>query len=243
MTDSLNAIVLRPFLIGDESTGISFLTEQGEKYSGIARGTKRSTSKWIGSFEPLNHVVISFLGRESAVLKKITRCELSFSPFTLGSLDSNLVMVCLADLFDRVTQEGIRDPRLFRLLKVVSEAIGAQPQQSKYFLGYAEFWILQLLGLLPDIHHCGHCMTEDHDFVTFSDDRGWICSQCDPQLDQVPKGMKQFLTLLKTESPLSIPFSSIHEGLHREVTNALRTRLLHELNAPLKSYEVLFRSL
>jgi len=142
------AIVLRPTPFQEGGLVVSFLTEHGERLVGLAKGAKKPSAKWVSSFEPLSLVVVSFFGKEHVELRRITRCELQHSPLILGHLESNLVVACLADLFDRLAKEGMEDERLFRLLSACSRALKRTPDRALAILAYAEHWLLHCLGLL-----------------------------------------------------------------------------------------------
>ena len=178
MIQTLTAIVLRPTPYQEGGAVVSFLTEHGERVVGLARGAKKPSAKWVSSFEPLGLVRVGFFGKEHAELRRITRCELIHTPLTLGHLEANLVIACLADLFDRVAREGMEDDRLFRLLSACARALKAHPERALNILAYAEHWLLHCLGLLPHPRVCGHCGNESAPLVLFTADQGWHCAAC-----------------------------------------------------------------
>lgn len=222
---------------------VSFLTEHGERLSGVAKGIKKPTAKWVAAFEPLGMVQVSFFGKEQADLKRITRCDLKFSPLTLGHLESSLVMACLADLFDRVAREGVEDERLYRLLSACGRALKAHPDNALGILAYAEHWLLHCLGLLPHPRICGRCGREDTPLVLLSEEHGWCCADCtavDPS-EALPPGAREHLRRLRTAAAEEAPRVDPADEAQGAVTALLRQRLLQELGGSLRSYEVLWR--
>jgi DNA repair protein RecO len=137
-----DAIVLKPTPFEDGGLVVSFLTDQGERLTGLARGAKKPTAKWVAAFEPLSLVRAAFFGKEHSEIRRVTRCELQHSPLTLGHLECGLVIACLADLVDRIAREGMEDPRLFRLVCTCSKALSTQPDRALSILAYAEHWLL-----------------------------------------------------------------------------------------------------
>lgn len=236
------AIVLRPTPYQDGGAVVSFLTEYGERLVGLARGAKKPGAKWVSAFEPLGLVRVSFFGKEQSEVRRITRCELQHTPLTLGHLESNLVIACLADLFDRIAKEGIEDERLFRLLSACARALKQEPGRAFAVLAYAEHWLLHCLGLLPHPRSCGRCGREDSPLVLLSEERGWCCAACTPvdPHEALPPGAREHLRALRTASAEAAPDPTGSEAAHA-VTQLLRDRLLKELGGSLKSYEVLFR--
>ncbi len=241
MIRTLTAIVLRPTPFQEGGLIVSFLTEHGERLVGLAKGAKKPSAKWVSSFEPLSLVTVSFFGKEHVELRRVTRCELLHSPLILGHLESNLVVACLADLFDRLAKEGMEDDRLFRLLSACARALKQTPERAMAILAYAEHWLLHCLGLLPHPRLCGRCGREDTPLVLFTEDHGWCCSACTPvdSDEALPPGTKEHLRLLRTLPADEAPDPDA-TAAGRAVTHLLRTRLLRELGG-VRSYDVLYR--
>lgn len=244
MLRTFDAIVLRPTSLPDGSAVVSFLTEHGERISGLAKGAKKPSAKWVAAFEPLGAVRVTFFGKEQAELRRITRCELAFSPITLGHLESSLVIACLADLFDRIAKEGMEDARLYRLLTACGRALKRNPDNALGVLAYAEHWLLHCLGLLPHPRACGRCGGEEAPLVLL-DERGWACAACTPvdRSEALPPGTRDYLKRLRTASAEETPPWNGGDHAQEAVTSLLRNRLMTELGGMPKSYEVLFRTL
>lgn len=244
MITTCTALVLRPTPFQEGGLVVSFLTEFGERKVGLARGAKKPTAKWVSSFEPLGLVRVGFFGKEHADLRRITRCELEHSPMVLGHLESSLVIACLADLFDRTAREGVEDERLFRLAAACAGVLRRDPDRARAVLAYAEFWLLRLLGLLPNGRACGICGEAVHPFVRLSEDHGWICAGCTEvdREERLPPGVREHLEALRSRAPAEAP-DPWGEEAGRVVTALLQSRLLQELGGRLGSYEVLHRVL
>jgi DNA repair protein RecO (recombination protein O) len=189
-----DAIVLRPTPFAEGGLVVSFLTDQGERLAGLARGAKKPTAKWVAAFEPLSLVRVSFFGKEHSEIRRVTRCDLQHSPLTLGHLESSLVIACLADLVDRIAKEGLEDPRLFRLISGCSRALKENPDRAGAVLAYGEHWLLHCRGLLPQSNKCGRCGRSGRHFVLLSEE-GWCCSACTPtdEAEALPDGAKEYL--------------------------------------------------
>jgi len=243
MLQTHSAIVLRPTPFQEGGLIVSFLTEHGERMVGLAKGAKKPSAKWVSAFEPLGLVRVSFFGKEHVELRRITRCDLQHSPLVLGHLESNLVIACLADVFDRIAKEGVEDERLYRLLSACARALKLKPDRAMAILAYAEHWLLHCLGLLPHPRTCGRCGGERGELVLLSEDYGWCCSECTPvdPAEALPKGAREHLRKLRTASAEDAP-DPMADDAARCVTELLRERFLRELGGP-RSYDVLHRML
>ena len=235
-----DAIVLKPTPFADGGLVVSFLTDQGERLTGLVRGAKKPTAKWVAAFEPLSLVRASLFGKEQSEIRRVTRCELRHSPLTLGHLECGLVIACLADLLDRIAKEGMEDPRLFRLICSCSTALSARPDRAFSILAYAEHWLLHCMGLLPNPRACGNCGRKDAPFAILGE-KGWCCSACTPadESESLPIGAKEYLNRMRTAKAEEAPDAN-ESYASRAVTQLLRGRLLSEIGH-LKSYDILFR--
>ncbi len=244
MIHTYSAIVLRPTPFQDgDSLVVSFLSEYGERLVGFARAAKRPSSKWVASFEPLNLVNLSLFGKDHTEVHRVTRCDLVHSPLILGHLESNLVVACLADIFDRIAKPGVEDTRLFRLLSVCTYTIKLHPERAMAILAYSEYWVLHCLGLLPHSRLCGYCGSCIEPLVRFEEKCGWCCSACTHVRHQLafPIGVREHLLILKTCSATEAPDPNINEA-SIVITNVLRKRLKSELGN-VQSYIILEQAL
>lgn len=240
MIRNYSAISLRstPFQEGGGAV-VSFLNEHGERLVGFAKAVKRPSSKWVANFEPLSLVNLSLFGKEYTEVQRVTRCDLVHSPLILGHLESNLVVACLADIFDRTAKTGVEDARLFRLLSVCAQAIKAKPDQAMAVLAYSEHWLLHCLGLLPHPRFCGCCGDDVKPLAQFAEEYGWRCTSCVTINAQVifPAGIREHLRLLRTSSAGDAPDPECNEA-SRVITKLLRRRLQSELGN-IQSYSVM----
>ena len=238
------AIVLKAVPYAEGGAVVSFLSEHGERLKGLAKGVKKPTAKWVAAFEPMSMVRVSFFGKEQTELKRVTRCELAFSPLTLGHLECSLVMACLADLFDRVAREGVEDDRLYRLLSACGRALKADPDNALGILAYAEHWLLHCLGLLPHPRTCGRCGNGTAPLAMLSPDHGWCCTDCTPvdPGEALPPGSREHLRRLRAGGAETAPRMEGADAAQAAVTALLRARLLQELGGGLRSYDVLWRT-
>ena len=231
MIHNYSAIALRSTPIQDSGgLVVSFLSEHGERLVGFAKSAKRPSSKWVSNFEPLSLVNLSLFGKEQTEIQRITRCDLIRSPLTLGHLESNLVIACLADVFDKIAKAGIEDNRLFRLLSACTHALKLQPDHAMAILAYSEHWILHCLGLLPHPRLCGRCGNDTEPLIQFTEEYGWRCTACTKVHHQLafPMGIREHLRLLRTRPVIEAPDPNYNEA-SKAITYVLRKRLQSEV--------------
>lgn len=230
MINNHSAIIIKTIPFQEEGLIVSFITELGERLVGFAKAARRPSAKWVSNFELLSLVDLTILGKEQTDIKRITKCSLVSSPFVLGHLESNLIISCLADIFDRVVKEGVEDARLFRLLSACSRAITANPNKSMAILTYGEHWVLHCLGVLPHPKLCGYCGNDNKPLVEFNEEYGWRCSACTKVDTQFafPLGVKEHLRLLRTCTAKDAP-NPYDSKAATIITNILRNKIKSEL--------------
>jgi len=218
---------------------VSFLSEYGERLVGFARAVKRPSSKWVANFEPLSLVKLSLFGREHAEVHRVTRCDLVHSPLALGHLESNLVVACLADIFDRTAKAGVEDVRLFRLLSACTHALKINPERAMAVLAYGEHWLLHCLGLLSHPRFCGYCGNDTEPLAQFTEEYGWRCVACSggDYRSHFPSGIREHLRILRTCQAVEAPNPCANEAA-MVITDILRKRLKVELGN-VQSYSVM----
>ena len=240
MIHDYSAITLRstPFQDGGGLV-VSFLSEYGERLVGIAKAAKRPSSKWVANFEPLSLVNLSLFGKEHTEVQRVTKCDLIHSPLILGHLESNLIVACLADVFDKIAKAGIEDARLFRLLSTCTNALKLQPGRAMAILAYSEHWILHCLGLLSHPRLCGYCGNSKEPLVQFTEEHGWRCGACTKVNHKLifPMGVREHLQILRTCSAIDAPNPDISEA-SKTITRTLRKRLRSELGN-IQSYSIM----
>jgi len=109
-------IVLRTYRLGEADRIVVFLTERHGKVRAVAKGVRRTTSKFGGRLEPLTHVdLLLWQGRGD--LDIVNQVEV-LNAFRL--IREDLVRmprgIALLEVTDQMAQERHPDPRLYAML-------------------------------------------------------------------------------------------------------------------------------
>ncbi len=146
-------IVLRTIKLGEADRIVTLVTEGHGKLRAVAKGVRRTKSRFGARVEPLSHVAL--LCYEGRSLDTITQADAleHFRPVRedLGRLSRGL---CLLEVVDSVVQEGDEDPRLYQMLLGALRALAAGEAP---LLVPAFFWkLLAQQGVSPQPRRLRH---------------------------------------------------------------------------------------
>jgi DNA repair protein RecO (recombination protein O) len=150
------AIVLRTYKLGEADRIVVFLTRDRGKKRGVARGARRTASRFVGALEPMTRARVAYFEKEQRELVSLNYAEPLRSPLSAASSDGLTYVGYFADLLDQCAPDADPDERLFRLGAAVGEglAAGAPPALlARYF----EAWLLRLQGVYPSLAGCHAC--------------------------------------------------------------------------------------
>lgn len=168
-------VVLRTIKLGEADRIITLVSEGHGKLRAVAKGVRRTKSRFGARLEPLGHVAL--LCYEGRSLDTITQAE-SLEQFRTvrEDLDRLSRAVCLLELVDAVVQEGDEDPRLYQMLLGALRTLDAGPAP---LLVPAFSWkLLAQQGFSPVLDGCARCGGEG-DLVAFDPGHGGaLCRDC-----------------------------------------------------------------
>jgi len=169
-------VVLRTIKLGEADRIITFLTQANGKVRAVAKGVRRTASRFGARLEPTSHVALQcYRGRE---LDVVTQVE---------TIDANRALrehygclthaVSMLEAVDQVAQERERNTALYRMLVGALRTLAADPSP---VVSAAFFWkLLSLEGYHPMLDPCVRCGFDEPPFVAFDlDEGGVLCDGC-----------------------------------------------------------------
>lgn len=155
-----DAYVLGTQRMGEADLLVTLLAENAGRVRGVAAWARKSRRRFGGTLDPLTRVRAEWTEREGRELHRIDSLDLSRSYATMQS-DPATQAACavIAEVAVAVATEGEADPKGFRLLGAVLDALerGLDPWVA---VRYFEFWTLRLHGLLAGLSSCPSCGRE-----------------------------------------------------------------------------------
>jgi DNA repair protein RecO (recombination protein O) len=147
-------VVLRTYKLGEADRIVVFITSGHGKVRAVAKGVRRTKSRFGGRLEPLSHVeLLLYEGRE---LDIVTQAEM-VEPWRLLHEDlSRLAQgIALAEATEQVAQEREPSGPLYRMLV---GALRTLAERSSPLVVAAFYWkLLSLDGAGPVLTSCASC--------------------------------------------------------------------------------------
>ncbi len=210
-------IVLRGIRLGEADRIVTFYTQAHGKVRAVAKGIRKSKSRFGGRLDAFTHVdLLLYRGRSD--LDIVTQAEILSRPRTIRTDYSCFCAAsAIADAVDRTTPERERNVRVFLLLRSAIQALEDGADDAA-LLAYAFLAKLSsMAGLHPTLPVCVECGAARR--VAFSHARGGaVCAACLDRAD--PKAEDAVLdawAALLTEEWSEIRGRRLEVGTQREL--------------------------
>lgn len=187
-------VVLRTYKLGEADRIVVFLTEENGKVRAVAKGVRKTKSKFGARLEPMSHVrLLLYRGRsrDGSALDIVSQAE-SVEPLAplLASLDRASQGMAVLEAADQLALEREPNPQLYRMVVGVLRTIaapsgtGSDPGRPAPLVVPAFYWkLLAHEGLRPELDLCVRCGEAPAlggvELVAFDlDEGGTLCRSC-----------------------------------------------------------------
>lgn len=186
------AIVLRGWKLGETDRIVSLLCENSGKVRAVAKGVRKSTSKFGGRLEPFSECRVSLWKGRSELLT-ISQVDTVQSNVALSEdLDKLVKASAIAELLDKVAVEAVDTSTLFAL---TSRALGNLASDSSVnFLSAYFLRVATIEGVTPECEACLACGSTV-DLAYFDANAGGVRCRAHPGGAMVSMGALQLLRL------------------------------------------------
>jgi DNA repair protein RecO (recombination protein O) len=168
-------VVLRTWKLGETDRIVTFMTQGHGKVRAVAKGVRKSGSRFGARLEPTSHVALQcYRGRE---LDVVTQVETIDANRALRESYACLIhAVPMLEAVDQVAQEREPAPALYRMLVGALRTLSDRPSP---VVTPAFFWkLLSLEGFHPFLDGCVRC-GEPGPFTAFDlAEGGVLCATC-----------------------------------------------------------------
>ncbi|WP_121256505.1 DNA repair protein RecO [Nocardioides ferulae] len=173
------AIVLRTHKLGEADRIITLLTRQHGRVRAVARGVRRTTSRFGSRLEPFTHVDLQLA--EGRSLDTITQAE-TLSPFSAGlgsEYDRYTAGTVMLETAERLAAEE-REPSVQQFLLLVGglRAMASGERKPGQVLDSYLLRSLAVAGYAPSFAHCARCGLEGPHRWFNPSMGGVLCATC-----------------------------------------------------------------
>ena len=147
-------VVLRTYKLRESDRIVVFHTAENGKVRAVAKGVRKTKSKFGARLEPMSHVkLLLYRGRELDIVSQAEAVE-PLSPM-LSSLDRASQGLAVLEAVDQLSLEREPNPQLYRMLVGVLRTIAERPSS----LNVAAFYwkLLANEGMRPELDSCIRC--------------------------------------------------------------------------------------
>ena len=168
------AVVLRTHKLGEADRIVVLLCKQRGKVRAVAKGVRKTRSRFGARLEPPGHVALQLY--EGRSLDTVTQAEsIDLHPGIRGDLARMTDAMALLEAVDQVTEEGQPSPALLTMLVGALRTLDAR---SSPLLVGAFYWkLLAQEGVTPQLDACVRCGAEGP-LVAFDPPEGALCATC-----------------------------------------------------------------
>ena len=217
-------IVLRTIKLGEADRIVTLVTEGRGKVRAVAKGVRKTKSRFGGRLEPLTHVSLQLY--EGRNLDTITQAEtLESFRHVREDLDRLGRASTLLEAVDAVVQEGEEDPRLHQMLLGALRTLDTQPAP---LVVPAFLWkLLSHTGFRPMLDECALC-GEPEPLVAFDlHEGGVLCRSCARGTRVTPEGLALLRRILGGDlvAVLAEPASAAGYEVEHLATRAVEAHL------------------
>lgn len=171
-----DGIVLRTYKLGEADRIVVFLTKGRGKVRAVAKGVRKTKSKFGSRLEPMSHCALQFYeGRE---LDLVTQADtIDHFRAVRDDLDRIARGVSMLEVVDQLALEGEGNPELYRMLLGALRTLETSPSP---LVTPAFYWkVLALEGFRPEVDACVQCGADDEPLVAFDlESGGLLCRGC-----------------------------------------------------------------
>ena len=154
-------VVLRTYRLGEADKIIVFLTERHGKVRAVAKGIRKTTSKFGGRLEPLTQVdLLLWQGRSDLDIVNQVEVVHAFRPIR-EDLERMPRGIALLEVTDQMAQERHPDPQLYTMLVGALTALGNVDTDPTLVAPSFFLKALVLEGAGPVLSECASCGEPD----------------------------------------------------------------------------------
>jgi len=226
-------VVLRTYKLRESDRIIVLLTEGHGKVRAVAKGVRKTHSKFGARLEPMSHVrMLLHEGRELDIITQAESVD-SLAPL-VADLDHMTRGISVLEAVDQMALDREPNPQLYRMLVGVLRTIATNPSA---LVVPAFFWkLLTLEGVRPQLDACVRC-GETTQLVAFDMDHGGVlCRACRSGAPLSAEALELMRMILggQLNAALAVPSSNWTHEVGSHATRAIE----HHIERRLRSVAV-----
>lgn len=223
-------VVLRTYRLGEADRIVVILTEEHGKVRAVAKGVRKTGSRFGARMEPMSHVrLLLHRGRSLDTVSQADSVD-SLRPL-LDDLDTATQGLALLEVVDQLAPDREPVPHLYRMLVGARRTLA---ERHSPLVVPAFYWkLLAAEGLRPELDRCVACR-EEAELVAFDLDHGGaLCRSCRSGVAVSPAALELLRQVLggRLHEALAEPPSAATAEVAHLATRAVEHHLERRLRA------------
>lgn len=230
-------VVLRTWKLGEADRIVAFLTRGRGKVRAVAKGVRKTRSKFGARLEPTSNVAVQFYeGRDLDIVTQVETID--YFRTIRDDLDRFARASVMLEAVDQLALEREPNVRLYQMLVGALRALSAR--DAPLVVPAFFFKLLDLEGLRPIVEHCADCGAVQELIAFDVDSGGVLCREHRRGAPISPEAVELLQMILggRLGSALEARESSATRQLDDLGTHAVE----HHLERQLRAATVLHRS-
>lgn len=174
-------VVLRVQKLGEADRIVTMLTRRHGKIRAVAKGVRRTRSRWGARLEPFNHVDVQcYTGRSLDVVTQAQTVD-AFGAGIVGDYARYTAACAVLETADRlVAEEGEPAMRVYLLLVGAIRALAGRERDASLVLDAFFLRAMTHAGWAPAINECARCAAPGPHPAFNVAAGGAVCARCRP---------------------------------------------------------------
>jgi DNA repair protein RecO (recombination protein O) len=234
-------VVLRVQKLGEADRIITMLTQRHGKVRAVAKGVRRTSSRFGARLEPFGHVDVQFYtGRTLDVVTQVQTLD-AFGVGLVGDYQRYTAACAVLETADRLTvEEGAPVLRLYLLVTGALRALATTDRDASLVLDAYLMRAMSFAGWAPAVDECARCGDAGPQRAFSVPAGGVVCARCRPpgSVTPAPDTLKLLAALLHGEWDV---VETIPAGPRREASGLVAAHLQWHLERQLRSLPLVER--
>jgi DNA repair protein RecO (recombination protein O) len=221
-------VVLRTYKLGESDRIVVLLTQEHGKVRAVAKGVRKTHSKFGARLEPMSHVKLLLAqGRELDIVNQ-AECVETLAPMMVD-LDHLTNGIAVLEAADQMSMDREPVPHLYRMvvgaLRTIADRSGPLVVPSFYWK------LLAAEGVAPELDACVRC-GEEGPLVAFDMDQGGaLCRACRTGAPLSAEALELMRMILggRLNDALAVPSSPATHEVAAHATRALEHHIERRL--------------
>ncbi|WP_158840719.1 DNA repair protein RecO [Saccharothrix deserti] len=234
-------VVLRVQKLGEADRIITLLTQKHGKVRAVAKGVRRTSSRFGARLEPFGHVDVQFYpGRSLDVITQVETLD-AFGVVLVDDYQRYTAACAVLETADRLTsEEGEPVLRLYLLVTGALRALAAKERDASLILDAYLMRAMAFAGWAPAVDECARCGDPGPHKAFNVHAGGMVCPRCRPPGSATPSAdtLRLLAALLHGQWDV---VDGIPTGARRDASGLVAAHLQWHLERQLRSLPLVER--